>query len=174
MAYSNQTGDPRYKSPSSAAFLSLLPGVGQVYVGYYHQGFVNIIVAGTVFTLLQNVNGSAPYFPLGVLFLIFFVLYSMIDAYRRAMLYNLTLDGVTDVELPDNISGSVLGKIQGSYLGGVALFVFGAVALSNTAFGFSLEWVQEWWPVVPIFFGAYLVYQAWKESQNGGADDTES
>ena len=33
--------DPRRKSPVLALVLSLMPGLGQVYVGYYNQGFIN-------------------------------------------------------------------------------------------------------------------------------------
>ena len=38
-------GDQRRKSPTLAALLSLMPGLGQVYVGYYQQGFIDIAVA---------------------------------------------------------------------------------------------------------------------------------
>ena len=155
--------DPRRKSPQGAATLSLLPGLGQVYVGYYKRGFLNILIAGSVFSVLQATSGSAPpYMPLGIFFLIFFELYNMIDAYRRAVLYNLSLDGIEQITMPDDISDS---SINGSFLGGGALVLFGLIALTNTAFGFSLEWLEQWWPVIPMGFGGYLVYKAYLESQ---------
>ena len=163
MALSKQMGDPRYKSPGFAGFLSLLPGLGQIYVGYYPQGFINVTVFGSVFAILVG-QDFAPYTPLGIIFLMFFELYNVIDAYRRAELYNLTLDGLTDIELPDSRMSSFDNLVNGSYVGGIALLVFGGVALSYTAFGFSLDWVESWWPVAPIAFGAYLVYMAWRES----------
>lgn len=86
----------------------------------------------------------------------------MIDAVRRAALYNLTLEGIEQIDLPDDLSISVLG---GSYLGGAALLVFGIIALSYTAFGLSLDWLNEWWPLLPIGFGGYLVYKAWLDAQ---------
>ena len=36
--------DPRSKSPALAAILSMMPGLGQVYIGYYQRGFVHILV----------------------------------------------------------------------------------------------------------------------------------
>ena len=77
-------------------------------------------------------------------------------------MYNLTLDGIEQIELPDALTNTTLG---GSYVGGVALLLFGTIALSYTAFGFSLDWLNDWWPLAPIGFGAYLVYRAWLDSQ---------
>lgn len=77
-------------------------------------------------------------------------------------MFNLTLDGIEQIELPDALTN---GSFGGSYLGGGALLVFGLIALSNTAFGFSLHWLDDWWSLAPIGFGAFLVYKAWLDSQ---------
>lgn len=154
--------DPRQKSPFYAGLLSLLPGLGQVYVGYYKKGFGNIIVAATILSMLTGSESYQPYITGDIFFLIFFLLYNVIDAVRRAALYNLTLEGIEQIDLPDDLSISVLG---GSYLGGAALLVFGIIALSYTAFGLSLDWLNEWWPLLPIGFGGYLVYKAWLDAQ---------
>ena len=84
--------DPRIKSPVIAGALSAMPGLGQVYVGYYQRGFVHIfVVAGIIALLAADVLG--PLIPLAGLFLGFFWLYNMIDAGRRAALYNQALSG---------------------------------------------------------------------------------
>ncbi len=153
--------DPRRKNPFYAGLLSFLPGLGQVYVGYYRQGFINILVAASTFSVLVS-SEYTPLHSMGIFFLIFFLLYNVIDAVRRATMLNLTLDGVEQIELPDALTNSALG---GSYLAGSALLIFGGIALSNTAFGFSLDWLNDWWPLAPIAFGAYLVYKAWLDSQ---------
>jgi hypothetical protein len=57
------------------------------------------------------------------------------------------------VELPEDFK---LPKMGGSIIGGAVLLVFGGAALSNTAFGYSLDWVEVWWPVFPFALGAYL------------------
>ncbi len=163
--------DPRRKSPFIAGLLSLMPGLGQVYLGYYRRGFTNVLVVGSVFSFLIWTEGSTAINPLGILFLIFFVLYNIIDAARRASLYNLSLDGVEQVELPDPLSDSPIAGLTGSFVGGGALLLFGLIALSNTALGLSLEWLEDWWPLVPTAFGAYLVYKAYQDSQDGSDSD---
>ncbi|MDG2174809.1 MAG: hypothetical protein P8M72_01540 [Gammaproteobacteria bacterium] len=68
----NSIRDPRRKSSFIAALLSFVPGLGQVYVGYYRRGFINILVFGSVFSLLLSTGGDLPFTPLGIMFLIFF------------------------------------------------------------------------------------------------------
>jgi hypothetical protein len=151
--------DSRRKSPFLACVLSAMPGLGQVYVGYYQRGFINAAVAATLITLLAS-GRVIPLIPLLGMFLAFFWLYNVIDAGRRASLYNEALAGRTDIELPQDLKTPGLG---GSLIGGIAVAVFGFVLLLHTRFDMSLDWVDEWWPVALIGFGAYLVYKARQE-----------
>ena len=148
-----RVSDPRRKQPLLACFLSLMPGLGQVYVGYYRRGFVHAIVVCTLITLLSSgaVMGVEPLF--GV-FLGFFWLYNIIDAGRRAALYNYALDGIGKIDLPEDV-GTI--GVRGSIGGGLLLIVLGAVALSHTLYGFSLHWVRDYWPLLPIGMGVYLL-----------------
>jgi hypothetical protein len=156
--------DPRRKSPALATIMSAMPGLGQIYVGYYQQGFTNIlIVAGTI-TLLSNsgqwgVNALEPL--LGV-FLAFYWLYNLVDAGRRASFYNQALAGMEARALPDEMR---LPSGAGSLAGGLALIVLGLVIFSNTMFGFSLEWLEKWWPLGLVLGGAYLVYSSFRDRQ---------
>jgi hypothetical protein len=153
--------DPRLKSPMIAAFLSLVPGLGQVYVGYYGQGFINIIVIGTLISLLApGPRFHWPLTPLLVFFLVFYWLYNIVDAARRASFYNQAVAGMPLTEMP---SGMRLPGSQGSLVGGILLILAGVVIASRTIFGYSLEWLQHWWPLAPILFGAYLVFQSLRE-----------
>jgi hypothetical protein len=146
--------DPRRKSPALAAILSAMPGLGQVYVGYYQQGFAHVLVAGTLIVLLSG-HGLNALKPLMGFFLGFFWLYNIIDAYRRALFYNHALAGIASVDLPPEIK---LPKGQGSLIGGVVLIGFGLLFLANTAFGVSLDWLDEWWPAALVLMGVYLVW----------------
>ncbi len=67
------------KSPLVATLLSCMPGLGQIYVGYYQQGFTNMfVVAGTIAILSSSVmRGAEPFF--GV-FLSFFWIYQMMPS----------------------------------------------------------------------------------------------
>ncbi len=151
--------DPRRKSPALASFLSLVPGLGQVYVGYYQRGFFNIItVAGTI-AALAGFDLPDFMYPLLGIFLAFFVLYNIIDAGRRASLVNQALDGQAAGTLPEDIS---LPQ-NGSVAGGVTLMVAGFVLLMNTAFDWDFRWLESWWPLAPIGFGVWLFLQGIKD-----------
>ncbi len=154
-----RSSDPRRKNVILACILSLMPGLGQVYVGYYKLGFIHVaIAASTIATLSSSLPG--PMYPLLGFFLPFFWLYNIIDAGRRAAFYNQALDGVAGVEMPAEMG---LPSPGGSIAGGVVLMGVGVVLLSNTVLGFSLRWLEEWWPAAPILFGAYLVYRGVQE-----------
>jgi hypothetical protein len=147
--------DPREKSVPLACILSLMPGLGQVYVGYYQRGFIHSLVVAALITALST-NDLRDLTPLFAMFLCFFWLYNVIDAGRRASLYNQALLGSESIELPRDFAL----PLRGSVWGGLLLIAAGGILLSNTRFGISLEWVEEWWPVAPILFGIYLLVKA--------------
>jgi len=147
--------DPRRKSPVLACILSVMPGLGQVYVGYYKLGFVHLAVWASTISTLVALNGDPPAMvSLVALFMAFFFLYNIIDAGRRATFYNQALDGVDGIQLPAEMS---LPSPGGSIAGGAILIGVGAVLLSHTLFGYSLTWLEDWWPAAPILVGAWLL-----------------
>jgi TM2 domain-containing membrane protein YozV len=150
--------DPRRKSPFLASFLSLMPGLGQIYVGYYQAGFIHPLVVATIIVLLSQ-HGTGNVAPFLGFFLAFFWLYNIIDAGRRAAYYNQILEGNDAVGLPKGF----LAPGGGSLTGGMFLIIIGGMLLANTALDISMEWVEDWWPLVPILFGVYLVVKAAKE-----------
>ncbi len=147
--------DPRGKSPVLAALLSLMPGLGQVYVGYYVLGFTNILVIASLITLLAHGLGDLT--PLAALFLAFYWLYNVVDASRRASFYNQALAGLGPMELPKDIQMPGTG---GSLFGGIALIVLGGLALAYTRFNVSMVWLERWWPAVLVILGAYLIFKS--------------
>lgn len=154
-------GDPRRKSQLLATVLSLMPGLGQIYVGYYQVGFIHVLVVGSLITMLNAGIGGLE--PLCGLFLAFFWLYTLVDAYRKASLYNQALAGLGPTELPEDVQ--MPGK-QGSLFGGVLLIVFGLLALAHTKFGYSLEWLEDWWPAALLLIGIYLIYKSLSERRS--------
>ncbi len=146
--------DPRRKSPVLALVLSLMPGVGQIYVGYYHQGFTNSLVVGSIIALLSSevVRGAEPLF---AIFLAFFWLFNVVDAWRRAVFYNNALAGLGPATLSEEFA---VTAGRGTLAGGVTLVIIGVVALSHTLFGVSLDWLEKWWPVALMAVGAWLIY----------------
>jgi hypothetical protein len=148
--------DPRRKSPALATLLSMMPGLGQVYVGYYQQGFINVLVVGGVIALLAGnyVHGIQP---LAGMFLGFFWLYNLVDAGRKAALYNQMLVGLGPTQLPEDIKAP---GGRGSLAAGVALFAFGLLMLAHTRFGLDMHWVEDWWPAGLVIAGGYLIYKS--------------
>jgi hypothetical protein len=131
-----------------------MPGLGQAYVGYYRVAFVYALTAAGSIAVMSMDPGE-PLLPLLPLFLAFFWLYNIIDAGRRAALYNYAMEGGAGIDLPQG--GIPIPGAGGSLATGLVLVVGGAILLSYTRFGYSLAWLEEWWPLVPIAFGVWLV-----------------
>jgi len=146
--------DPRRKSPALACILSVVPGLGQIYVGYYPRGFAHALVVAGLITVLSSARELDALAPLGGVFLGFFWLYNIIDAGRRAAMYNHILAGGDVVDLPKDIG---VPGFRGSIVGGLTLMAVGAVILSHTAYDVSLAWLEDWWPAGLLLFGVYLV-----------------
>lgn len=138
------------KSPVLATILSAMPGLGQAYLGYYRQGFINILVVASLIAALNRGVGSAE--PFCGLFLAFFWLFNLVDAARKATHYNQALAGAAEpVEnLPKQRKSDAL-------IAGAAMILFGLLLLANTRFGVSLDWLGDWWPALLVLTGAYLV-----------------
>jgi len=152
--------DPRLKSVALAAVMSAIPGLGQCYVGYYQQGFINIfIVASLIAVLNQNIE---PLEPLLGFFLAFFWLFNIVDAARRATFYNEAVVGLRPMPLPDSMQ---FPARQGSLAGGAGLILLGALLFAHTRFGMSLHWIERWWPAAIILAGAYLIYKSVMEQK---------
>ena len=148
--------DPRRKSPVLAALLSGFPGLGQVYVGYYRQAFVNIGTVALLFAILTSRAVDADLVPPAAFLLAFFWLYNIVDAARRASLYNQALAGLRPMDLPENAKAPVG---SGSLAGGVALIVIGLLILGHNVLGLSLAWLADWWPIALVGAGVWLVYE---------------
>lgn len=161
--------DPRRRSPFLAAVLSIMPGLGQVYLGYYQLGFVNAVVIAGLLTLLAT-GELGPLIPLTSVFMAFFWLYNIVDAGRRAVIVNEALAGRSDIELPEDFAAPGL---RGSVMGGSIIALAGLLLLSRTLFGVSLEWLENWWPVAIILFGAFLIFKGKSDQTSGQPADSE-
>jgi hypothetical protein len=162
--YNVLTGAPyKRKSPVLAGLLSMMPGLGQVYVGYYKRGFLHILIFASLVTILNSHVGDAePFFGL---FLAFFQLYNIIDAVRRATFYNQAMAGMTQGELPEDFK---LPDARGSMMGGAILILLGVLFIAHNRFNYDLYWLRDWWPLLLVLIGANLMYQSYK-SRNKGA-----
>jgi len=146
--------DPRKKSVMLAMLLSAMPGLGQVYVGYYDLAFRNILVVCGLIAVVATIGGDLE--PVVALFLAFFWLHNVVDAGRRASFYNQALAGIRPMELPEDIKAPQ--QALGSFAGGVLLIAVGLMLFANTMFNIPLEWLADWWPLALVGAGAWLIF----------------
>jgi hypothetical protein len=137
-----------------------MPGLGQIYVGYYQRGFIHIIIVAAVITLLAS-GDMRGLEPLLGLFLAFFWLYNIIDAGRRASEYNRLAEGGNVDALPE-----LTDQVGGKFTGGV-LVGFGLLLLAHTRLGFDFYWLEEWWPLAIVGFGAYILWRNREQTDRG-------
>jgi len=79
-------------------------------------------------------------------------MFNLVDAARKATQYNQALAGMDEqaAELPKPDK-------RDSLIAGIAVMLLGILLLANTRFGFSLAWVGNWWPLVLVLTGGYMV-----------------
>ncbi len=152
--------DPRRRSPWLAGFLSLMPGLGQIYVGYYRRGITQFLTFATLMLFLTNEFGGERILPVVAIGLAFLVFYAVIDAMRRATLYNMALTGIEEIEMPRDFEWPALSGLRGSVFGGSVLVFVGLSLFLHTRFDVPLDWIAEWWPLAIAIFGVYLVFRA--------------
>jgi len=142
------------KRPLLAAVLSLFPGLGQVYDGLYLRGGILFLVFAS---LIQIIEGAeAPLFALGIAFTVCF---SVIDAYRQAVLinYGYAQDlGLTDLPLRPRAG-------QGGIIAGVILALLGVFAALDRFFSIDLDWLANLWPFGLMAVGAWLIVATVRE-----------
>jgi TM2 domain-containing membrane protein YozV len=146
------------KSPGLAAFLSLFPGLGQVYNGQIARAFVFFFAF--VGSIYLTANGHE--FPFA--FVIPFVyLFNMIDAWKSANAVNARfLGGRTEPEE----DSAVESPVWGATLVGIGLLV-----LLNNLGWLDLDRLARWWPLVLIAVGAYFIYASAQSRKAGESAD---
>lgn len=153
---------PRRKSAVLAGILSLMPGLGQIYVGHYQRGFIHVLVIACTIAILSGGTGDGEMLtPLLGFFISFYWLYNIIDASRLANAYNDLAAGATAEERIQLAQS----RRSGSVAGGILLLLFGTLIFLNTMFDISLRWLENWWPIAPIGLGVYLLCKGLKDRQ---------
>jgi TM2 domain-containing membrane protein YozV len=134
------------KAPVLALFLSLFPGVGQVYNGQFAKAlFMFSVFVGSIIGVVEV--GPFP-FAFCIPFAYFF---NLIDAYRSAVIINERASG--GVPPPEE-------EGMESPLWGASLLVMGLVLLLNNLGWLRLAALARYWPVMLIVGGGILLYQS--------------
>jgi hypothetical protein len=139
-------------SPALALFLGFIPGVGAIYNGQYAKGLVYAVVFGILCSILDSgAGGLEPVFGIGLAAWIFYMAF---EAYHTAQKRRRG-EAVDEYSSLINLRGDRPHQIP---VAGVALIVLGVLLLLHTLRLLSFEYVAQYWPVLLIVAGAYLLW----------------
>jgi TM2 domain-containing membrane protein YozV len=143
---------PPPKSPPLALFLSLFPGLGQLYNGQVAKAFTFF------FAFVGSIYGAAEIaaLPFGLL-IPFTYFYNLVDAYRSATLINLRAQG-GQAPLEEEAGES---PAWGAVLLGIGLLI-----LFNNLGWINLVALERFWPVLLIAAGAFFLYRSVQQKKS--------
>ena len=132
------------KSPGLAVVLSFFPGLGHLYLGLYQRGIAFFVAFAAAIVLSDKAD-------LGIL-IPFAWFFAVIDAYRQTQFINLGY-------VPEPYPGEVARKAarRGNLGFGVFLVLIGAILLYNQFYPIDLSFLADWWPMLFVLAGAYLI-----------------
>lgn len=166
-SYEKPPQNPFEKTPILAGFLSILPGLGNVYNGLYSRGlaFALICLGMFVFAILEDIPPLIP-------FIMFVWLFNIIDAYRQAMLINyagIAAPNLDATRRPEwQSSGGLILGVTVSLLG-----LFGLIRYLFPSFHFE-ELFHYWW-VAFLILGPWLIFKTVQErgQRDAGAEESD-
>lgn len=139
--------------PSRAAVCAIIPGIGAV----YNREYIKAVVHFSVFAGLTIIGESVSIF--GMAAFAFYV-YTIIDAYRSA---DAIARGVTTAS---NVSNEQSGGLNLLLWGGL-LIAMGVLFLLDNLGAIRLRDAVEFWPILLILLGLYLVVTQFLSRGNG-------
>jgi hypothetical protein len=152
-----------------AALLSLMPGLGQTYLGYTQLGFTYAGSVAAMIALLSS-NRLQGLEPLVAIFMAFFWMYNVVDAHRRAILVNEAIARIEPSQMPEGLPAFTT---EGRVVLGLILVAVGILALLEQRFGVSMEWLYQWWPAALVLLGVYLLFKAVRDRKAQAPKDPE-
>jgi len=135
---------PYRRSPGLATVLSIIPGVGHLYLGLYERAAAIVLV----FALGVWLAEVAEIGPFVIMFVWFFGLF---DAYRQAQAINL------GVEVEPLLRKRRVKPMHASLGFGVFLVIVGALILWNQFYPIDFSFLEVWWPLILMLGGVYLI-----------------
>lgn len=131
-----------------AALCAIIPGIGAV----YNHDYMKAVVHFSVFACLAVIAESIGIFSLAAFC---FYVYTIIDAYRSADL--VPEDGQSSGEKALNFP-----------LWGSVLILMGVLFLLDNLGAIHLRSAVQFWPIILIFLGVYLIVTFFRKDKTGG------
>lgn len=133
------------RSPIAAFWLSVLPGVGHLYIGQFTKGLIFPLILSGIFNAIDRGADG-----LGILIPVYW-LAVMLDAHRSAQQINLAID--RGVPPPAGMNYQV-GNSWGWVLIGLG------VIFTLTNFNLiNFDWIFNLWPLALVALGVYVLRQ---------------
>jgi len=146
-------------APKRAALCALIPGLGAVYNSEYMKAITYFAVWAALSAMGSIVNGV---FGFGAFV---FLIFTMFDAYRsaEAKLRNRLESAEAVEESPSQDKTFIVW--------GIFLIVLGVLFLLQNVIPY--HYLRQYWPLLFIFLGAYLVYYSLKKKLTRDHDPTD-
>lgn len=144
---------PTRRAPGLALVLSFFPGLGHLYLGLYQRAVVIFLSFALSIWLAEHAD-------LGIV-VAFVWFFAVIDGYRQAQILNMGL-AVEPLMTPEQRSKATR---RGSLGFGVFLLIVGLVLLYNQFYPIDFSFLQDWWPLLLVLVGIYMVAAHFREKQ---------
>jgi len=144
---------PTRRSPGLALVLSFFPGLGHLYLGLYQRAFAVFLSFAVSIWLAEHAD-------LGIL-VAFVWFFAVIDSYRQAQMLNMGLTAEPVIPATQRSKVSRRGNLGF----GVFLLIVGVVLLYNQFYPIDFSFLQDWWPVLLVLAGIYMVAAHFREKQ---------
>jgi hypothetical protein len=145
---------PGAPSPGLAFLLGFIPGVGAIYNGQYAKGVIHVVILGLLMSI-ADAPGSNDLAPLFVLLSILWFFYMAFEAYHTA-LKRLRGQPVDEFSSLFSIKGRDGAGTR--MVGPVVLILLGVVFLLNTLGVLRFYQILQFWPVLLILLGVYMLW----------------
>jgi hypothetical protein len=147
---------PRFldHKPARAALCAIIPGIGAV----YNREYMKAVIHFSIFAGLTIISESVGIF--GMAAFAFYV-FTIIDAYRSA---EAIARGESTASLEKSVEAGGLNLL----LWGGVLIAMGILFLLDNLDAIRLRDAIQFWPVLLILLGVYLVANQFVTRQNGG------
>jgi TM2 domain-containing membrane protein YozV len=143
---------PGAPNPALAAVLGLIPGLGAVYNGQYMKGLMHLLIFAGLIAMAEHVEVFG-------LFVAAFYIYMPIEAYRTAKARLL------GQPLSDPFADLGANQPIGAFL----LIALGVLLLLDNISGLNIwRWVENFWPVLLIVIGVWLLRKRIQPTSGGG------
>ncbi|MGE5718047.1 MAG: LiaI-LiaF-like domain-containing protein [Acidobacteriota bacterium] len=155
---------PLPKNPGAAGVLGIIPGMGHLYLGLYQRAAILFGVWVLFISLAGRTHGPFPGIAIP-----FWMVFSIIDAVRQAKAINMT----------GRPEANVLGsdepvRVSGSLTAGLLLILIGGFLLLDRFVTIDLSFLNDWWPLLLVAFGAWQVFRHYQGKRPASSGDSVS